>query len=325
MSPNPLVGSVIVTNGNIIGEGWHKAYGGAHAEVNALGSVTAENKHLLKQATMYVNLEPCNHHGKTPPCVDLILSMNIPRVVICNVDPNPLVAGKGIQRLRKNGVEIITGILEEEGLFVNRRFFTFQKKNRPYIILKWAQTSDSFLAKNDQKQHWITTELSRRLVHKWRSKEDAILVGTTTAKIDNPSLTNRFFEQEKQPVRIVFDRQLSIPKTHALFDHQMKTIVITEQQKKDKNDLQYCQLEFDKNLIINMLQELTNQNIQSLIVEGGNITLQHFINQNLWDEARILTGKTQFIHGIKAPELHTKKDGEYSFAKDTISYFYNHS
>ena len=319
VSPNPLVGAVIVANDRIIGEGWHQQYGKEHAEVNALASVSDEEKHLLKEATIYVNLEPCNHFGNTPPCVDAILKHNIPSVVISTIDSNPKVGGKGIARLRENGVNVTTGILEKEGRFLNRRFFTFLEKKRPYIILKWAQTEDGFFAKNSENQTWISNQFSKKLVHKWRSEEDAILVGTTTAKIDNPKLTNRFFEAKKQPVRVVFDRDLSIPKTHHLFDEKETSFVVTEQEKESKNRLQYCHFEFDNNLIINTLQTLTQQNIQSIIIEGGAQTLQHFIDQNLWDEARIITSKTTFGEGLLAPKISGTLLDEYPLKNDTIT------
>lgn len=323
VSPNPMVGALLVANNQIIGEGWHKQYGRPHAEVNALKAVPEHNRHLISNSTLYVTLEPCNHQGKTPPCVDLILENKITKVVIASVDSNSEVKGKGIERLRENGVEVITGLLNEQSRHLNRRFFTFHEKKRPYIILKWAQTKDYFFAKKDKKQHWITNQLSKKLVHKWRSEEDAILVGTNTVKIDNPQLTNRFFEEKKQPVRVVLDRNLSIPKTHHIFDQSTATILVNEEQNSTKNNLQYCQFLFDNNLFFRVLQTLHKQNVQSIIIEGGSMTLQYFINQNLWDEARILTGNKDFKTGISAPKIHGETIEKFMLKDDQIQIIKN--
>ena len=323
VAPNPLVGALLVADEKIIGEGWHQMYGQAHAEVNAIQSVQENNKHLISKATLYVNLEPCNHFGKTPPCVDIILKHNIRKVIVANVDSNPLVGGKGIKRLTENGVQVTTGLLEQKARNLNKRFFTFIEKKRPYIILKWAQTKDGFLAKSSDEQTWITNQISKRLVHKWRSEEAAILVGTTTAKTDNPQLTNRYFEAGKQPLRIVIDRELSVPKTHFLLSDNHNTLIVNEQQNYSKNNLQYCQFIFDKKLIIRILSKLTELNVQSIIIEGGAATLQSFFKQNLWDEARILTGNKQFTEGIPAPKVSGKEIENYFLKNDQIQIIKN--
>ena len=323
VSPNPLVGAVIVHNDRVIGEGWHEEYGQAHAEVNAIASVAKKDEQLLPEATIYVNLEPCSHVGKTPPCAHLLVEKGIRNVVIANKDSNPKVAGQGIAYLQQHGVSVATGILENQGKWLNRRFFTAIEKQRPYIILKWAQSQDHFFAKNDGKQHWITNELSRRLVHKWRSEEDAILVGTNTLKIDNPKLTNRFFQAEKQPVKVAFDRHVSTPKTHHFFTANQPAILINEIKNSQENNLQYCQLEFDNNLIINTLSILHKQQLQSVIIEGGAHTLQHFINQNYWDEARILIGARPLNNGIPAPKISGNIVKEFSLQEDRIQIIKN--
>ncbi|MCF6347236.1 MAG: bifunctional diaminohydroxyphosphoribosylaminopyrimidine deaminase/5-amino-6-(5-phosphoribosylamino)uracil reductase RibD [Flavobacteriaceae bacterium] len=315
-SPNPMVGSVIVYNGTIIGEGYTSSYGGNHAEVNAINSVI--DKKLLKKATLYVGLEPCDHFGKTPPCSDLIVKYQIPKVIIGCIDPFDKVAGKGIEKLKKYGCEVEVGVLEDECVELNKRFFTYHVKKRPYIILKWAETKDGFISphlsrdfgtlpKREQaKPIWITNQYSRQLVHKWRSKERAILVGTNTAINDNPKLDVRNW-YGKNPIRIVLDKSLRTPKSYHLFDKRIKTIVLTE--KKDgvaDENLIFEQIDFSKDIATQICEVLYRHTIQSVIIEGGSQTLQTFIDADFWDEARVFIGDVTFNKGVNAPVI----DGE---------------
>ena len=304
--PNPMVGSVIVYNGEIIGEGWHQKAGEPHAEVNAIQSV--KDPSLLDKATIYVSLEPCSHFGKTPPCCDLIIKNKIPNVVIGTVDSNIKVAGNGIKRLQEAGANVIVGILEKECYELNQRFFTFHEKKRPYIILKWAETQDGFIAplqKEEQKPVWITNLNSRQLVHKWRTEEQAILVGTQTVIDDNPKLNARDWEGNN-PIRVVIDQNHRIPKTAHVFDNQTKTIVFSN--KKSTPSLKNTILEvidFQQNIAQQIVDKLFQNQIQSVIIEGGAQTLQTFIDANLWDEARVFIGNCTFDKGVKAPILNT--------------------
>lgn len=304
--PNPIVGSVIVYNGEIIGEGWHQKAGEPHAEVNAIRSV--KDPSLLDKATIYVSLEPCSHFGKTPPCCDLIIKNKIPNVVIGTVDSNIKVAGNGIKRLQEAGSNVIVGILEKDCYELNQRFFTFHEKKRPYIILKWAETQDGFIAplqKEEQKPVWITNLNSRQLVHKWRTEEQAILVGTQTVIDDNPQLNARDWEGNN-PIRVVIDQNHRIPKTAHVFDNQTKTIVFSN--KKSTPSLENTILEvidFQQNIVQQIVDKLFQHQIQSVIIEGGAQTLQTFIDANLWDEARVFIGNCTFEKGVKAPVLNT--------------------
>ena len=304
--PNPMVGSVIVYNGEIIGEGWHQKAGEPHAEVNAIRSV--KDPSLLDKATIYVSLEPCSHFGKTPPCCDLIIKNKIPNVVIGTVDSNIKVAGNGIKRLQEAGANVIVGILEKECYELNQRFFTFHEKKRPYIILKWAETQDGFIAplqKEEQKPVWITNLNSRQLVHKWRTEEQAILVGTQTVIDDNPKLNARDWEGNN-PVRVVIDQNHRIPKTAHVFDNQIKTIVFSN--KKSAPSLEntiFEVIDFQQNIAQQIVNKLFQNQIQSIIIEGGAQTLQTFIDANLWDEARVFIGNCTFEKGVKAPILNT--------------------
>lgn len=306
--PNPMVGSVIVHNQKIIGEGFTSKYGGNHAEVNAINSV--KDKSLLKASTIYVTLEPCSHYGKTPPCSDLIIKHNIPKVVIGCVDDFEKVAGQGIKRLQDSGAEVIVGVLENECHEHHKRFFTFHNKKRPYIILKWAESADGFIApktKNEQKPVWITNTYSRQLVHKWRAEEQAILVGTATAIADNPSLTTRDFVG-KNPTRIVLDRKGKLSNTLALFNAEAETIVIcesTENKTTKHSNITHETIHWDSKSEIaqQIVSILYKNNINSVIIEGGAQTLQTFIDENLWDEARVFTGENQFKTGTKAPQF----------------------
>lgn len=302
--PNPMVGSVIVFENKIIGEGWHQKAGEPHAEVNAINSV--KDKSLLSKSTIYVSLEPCSHFGKTPPCSDLIIHHKIPNVVVGTVDPNEKVAGKGIEKLRKSGASVIVGVLEKKCLELNKRFFSFHNQKRPYIILKWAESADGFLSpktKNEQKPVWITNPYSRQLVHKWRTEEQAILVGTTTVLADNPQLNSRDW-LGNNPIRIVLDRSVKISDEYEVKNGKQRTIFITE--KENFVSVKNCNFEtiiFDNQLAEKISDLLFQKGIQSVIIEGGLQTLQTFIDANLWDEARIFKGSLLFQQGTKAPNL----------------------
>lgn len=322
--PNPLVGSVIVYNNTIIGEGWHRKAGEPHAEVNAINSV--KDKSLLSKATIYVSLEPCSHFGKTPPCCDLIIAHKIPNVVVGTIDPFSEVAGSGIRRLKESGANVTVGILENECNELNKRFFTFYQKKRPYIILKWAQSLDGFIApltKEKKEPVWISNEFSRQLVHKWRSEEQAILVGTKTVLDDNPKLDVRDWSGNN-PVRIVLDRTGKITNDYHVKDKKTKTIVITEQENLTSSDnLIFENVIFDILLPKTITTILYKYGLQSVIVEGGSHTLQTFIDSGFWDEARVLMGNISFKNGVKAPFLDKIPKTE-KIKEDQINYFLNH-
>lgn len=300
VSPNPMVGAVLVYEGRILAEGYHEQYGLAHAEVNCLKNVKAEDLELMNKATLYVSLEPCSHHGKTPPCADLIIEKGIKKVVTGSHDPNPLVAGRGIRKLRDAGIDVTEQVLQKECDFVNRRFITFHTRHRPYIILKWAQSADGFFAPEGKKQHWLTNEKSKTLSHKWRTEEDAILVGTNTVLIDNPQLTARHWDG-RNPVRIMIDRELKVPAGSNIFDDEAMTIVYNEIKEGLDAGIIYVKTGFYGSLPKHIADDLYMRNIQSLIIEGGANTLTHFIEAGLWDEARIFTAPSKLGSGIKAP------------------------
>lgn len=303
VAPNPMVGCVIVHDGLIIGEGYHQKYGQAHAEVNAIRSV--QNPELLSHSTIYVSLEPCAHWGKTPPCSDLIIESRIPHVVIGTTDPFAKVAGKGIKRMQKAGIKVEVGVLEKECRELNRRFFTFHEKQRPYILLKWAQTFDGFIdTDRTETQHptWITNALCKKLVHKQRSEESAILIGTNTAEFDNPALTVREWKGN-QPVRLVIDRKRRLSKELTVFDQKETTWVFTENQEEETENPKFIKLNFSQDILPQMLTELYKRDILSVIVEGGSILLSSFLQENLWDEAFVYTGNQFFGKGVKAPEI----------------------
>lgn len=311
-APNPMVGCVIVHKDLIIGEGFTSAYGGNHAEINAINSV--KDTSLLKNSTLYVTLEPCSHFGKTPPCSDAIIRYQIPKVVIGTMDTHSKVSGKGIEKLKNSGCEVIVGVLENECKKLHKRFFTFHNKKRPYIILKWAETADGFIApktKNEQKPVWITNELSRQLVHKWRAEEQAILVGTKTVVEDNPSLTVRDWTG-KHPVRIVLDKDEKLSKDFKVFDNQAATIIISNKT-----------VNFEENLAQQICDVLYKNDINSVIIEGGSRTLQTFINEDLWDEARVFTGKTNFTDGVNAPIFSGKLISEEKILNDILKIYNN--
>ncbi len=304
-APNPMVGSVIVWEGRIIGEGYHRKSGQAHAEVNAINGV--KDQSLLRNSTIYVNLEPCAHYGKTPPCADLIVEKKIPRVVIGCVDSFAKVAGKGIDILEKAGCEVKVGILEQESLELNRRFFTFHEKKRPWIILKWAETEDGFMDAVRKpgaplEPYWITNNLAKKLVHRWRTEETAFMIGTNTARNDNPRLTARE-SQGRNPLRLVIDRNLSLDRNLHIFNSEAKTIVFNSKESKTEKNIEFVKVGFDESVLNNILDKLYMMEIQSVVVEGGRQLLTSFIEQKLWDEARIFIGKKQLYEGLKAPEI----------------------
>jgi len=325
--PNPMVGSVIVYNDQIIGEGWHKKAGEPHAEVNAVRSV--KDKSLLKKATIYVSLEPCSHFGKTPPCCDLIIANEIPNVVVGTVDPNEKVAGNGIKKLMAAGVNVTVGVLEKECQKLNKRFFTFHNKKRPYIILKWAESQDGFLAPEkladqERKPVWITNTYSRQLVHKWRSEEQAILVGTQTVIDDNPKLNVRDWSGNN-PVRVVLDQNNRISKESFIFDDSVKTILFTKSEINfSEENTTFEVIDFNQNIIPQILAVLHQNQIQSIIIEGGLKTLQTFIDQDIWDEARIFIGKTTFNKGTKSPVMQKKTITKTDIQNDELIYIRNH-
>jgi len=326
VSPNPMVGAVIVHNDQIIGEGYHQQYGKAHAEVNAVNHVIqkhADYASLLKKSTIYVSLEPCAHYGKTPPCADLIIKHEIPRVVVGCRDPFEQVDGKGIEKMQAAGVEVKVGVLEDECKWLNRRFFTRVQKHRPYIILKWAQTVDGFYAPDDQKQFWITGAESRKLVHQWRGEEDAILIGKNTAAIDNPQLNVRY-GNGRPPKRVVIDRNLELTHDLHIFDQSAETFVFNVHKTSIDGKIKYIALEdFDNFVPQYILYQLYLQDIQSVIIEGGAYTLRTFIAANLWDEARIFTGPALLKKGIKAPEISYNLTEDYQIGPDSLKITYN--
>ena len=298
--PNPMVGAVIVCDGKIIGEGYHAKCGEAHAEVNAIRSV--KNQELLKRSTIYVSLEPCAHHGKTPPCADLIVEKQLKRVVIGCQDPFAKVNGKGIEKLRQAGIKVEVGVLEDACLELISRFVTFHAQKRPYITLKWAQSSDGFIdyKRCDGEAVKLSNDFTRMLVHKRRSEHTAILVGRRTALLDNPSLTIRDWHG-KAPIRLVLDKDLSLPRSLHLFDGSVPTVVFTNKQKTSDNNVEYIQLDFSTSILPQMMEVLCARNIQSLLVEGGSVLLQSFLDENLWDEIFVEEAPLTLQDGVKAP------------------------
>lgn len=299
VSPNPLVGCVIVHEGQIIGEGYHQRYGEAHAEVNAIRSVARSE--LIPHSTLYVTLEPCSHFGKTPPCADLIIRHRIPKVVVANLDMNPLVSGKGIGKLQDAGIEVQMGVLATEAAAVNRRFFTFMRHKRPYIILKWAESAEGFMASADRRPVWISNPLSRQLVHKWRSEEDAVLTGSGTALHDNPRLNVRDFPLiGRQPLRILIDRQLQLPSHLHLFDGSQPTLCYNLHKTEERPNLIWQQLPAE-NFLAAMFADLYERKIQSVLVEGGPELLQTLLDGGYWDEIRLFRSARTMGAGISAP------------------------
>lgn len=322
VAPNPMVGAVLVYNNRIIGEGWHQQFGQAHAEVNCIASVKKEDKSFISQSVLYVSLEPCSHFGKTPPCTDLIIRSQIPHVVIGCRDPFKEVDGRGIERLRAAGIKVEVGILEEECKELNKRFFTFHTRQRPYVILKWAQTADGFITAGNKERLFISNEYSNRLVHQWRSEEAAILVGTNTALLDDPELTTRLWPGNS-PVRLVVDMNLRLPASLKLFDCSTKTIVFNAAKQEEKEKLLFYKLEKNKKLIPQLMDALNKLNLQSVLVEGGTALLQSFIDEGTWDEARVIVNNELSIgNGLSAPVLSgAVKIKEMTSLSDRISIF----
>ena len=307
-APNPMVGAVIVHNDTIIGEGYHIRCGEAHAEVNAVRSV--KDKSLLKESTIYVSLEPCSHHGKTPPCADLIINKGIPRVVVGCQDPFSLVAGRGIAKLREAGIEVKVGVLEEECRQLIRRFVTFNTLRRPFITLKWAESADGFidLHRTEGHPYIFSSPLSSMLVHKRRAEHSAILVGRRTALLDNPSLTTRNW-YGKNPVRMVIDKDLTLPKHLALFDGNVRTLVFTQREDtSNRPNVEHIRLDFKIDILPQIMEVLYKEKLQSLMVEGGSILLQSFIDAGCWDEAYIEQSDAHLKDGVKAPSFSPEYD-----------------
>ena len=310
VNPNPMVGSVIVYKDKIIGEGYHREYGKAHAEVNAINSV--KDKSLLSQSTIYVSLEPCSHYGKTPPCSQLIIDSKIPRVVVATLDPYPKVSGRGISMLKDAGIEVEVGILEEEARELNKEFFMYHTSNKPYVYLKWAQTRDGFIDKKREDNEpacptIISNDLTQILVHKLRANVSAIMVATNTAVNDNPSLTTRMWFG-KNPIRLILDRTGRIPKNYTIFDGSVPTYIFTEQvsEETQEDGVVYIPLIFDQDMLSNLLKYAYRLNITSILVEGGSQLLNTFIEKKLWNEAFIEISQNDFIDGRKAPLISGK-------------------
>jgi diaminohydroxyphosphoribosylaminopyrimidine deaminase/5-amino-6-(5-phosphoribosylamino)uracil reductase len=328
-APNPMVGSVITYQNKIIGEGYTSPYGGSHAEVNAINSVA--DKNILFKAHLYVTLEPCSHHGKTPPCADLIIKHRIKKVFIGIRDPHAKVAGAGIKKLREAGCEVVVGILEKECRNHHKRFLCYQEKKRPYIILKWAQSKDLFLApsqewrQNSPMPYWISNPLSRQRVHQWRSEEQSILAGTNTVILDNPHLNVRDWKGSS-PLRIILDRTLKIPRNYNIFDMATApSIILTENTNQElySKGIEYVLIDFKKDLTKQLCDFLYKRHMSSVLVEGGAHTLKRFIGDNLWDEARVFTGMSVFKNGLKAPKILNKAKTIETLGNDILEIYYN--
>jgi diaminohydroxyphosphoribosylaminopyrimidine deaminase/5-amino-6-(5-phosphoribosylamino)uracil reductase len=316
--PNPLVGCVLVHEGNIIGEGYHEQYGGPHAEVNAIASVT--DPKLLTDATAYVSLEPCSHWGKTPPCANLLVEKGIKSVVVATLDPNPLVAGKGVKLLEQAGISLQVGLLEQEARWQNRRFFCQQEKHRPYLILKWAQTQDGFIARENFDSKWISGTQSRQLVHQWRAEEQAILVGKNTALHDNPRLNVRDWTGS-DPIRVVLDSKLELPADLHLFDQQIPTLCYTTRKSEKLTNLEWVKL--PQISLEALLADLHARQIQSVLIEGGSQTIHQFLAAGLWDEARVFTAPIEFERGIAAPQLTQTPAESHAIGEDQLDLYYH--
>ncbi|MCU0416197.1 MAG: bifunctional diaminohydroxyphosphoribosylaminopyrimidine deaminase/5-amino-6-(5-phosphoribosylamino)uracil reductase RibD [Cytophagaceae bacterium] len=320
VSPNPLVGCVIVKDDKIIAEGYHKTFGQAHAEVEAIKQLPS--REAASGATLYVNLEPCSHTGKTPPCVDLITQYPFQRIVFANIDPNPLVAGAGFEKLMGHGFEVTQGVLEHEARQLNKRFFTFMEKKRPYIILKWAETADGFIARDDYSSKWISNEVSRRLTHKWRSEEDVVLVGTNTALYDNPQLNVRDWTG-RHPVRAFIDKTLQLPQAAHLLDGTQTTICYNYQEQYIHNLVDYVKLDPVLDTLDQILEDLYTRRLGSILVEGGSVLLKAFIQKNLWDEIRVFTAPVTFHSGIEAPSVRRSPAYKEQVLTDELKIYYN--
>jgi len=324
VAPNPMVGAVLVYENRIIGEGWHQQFGGPHAEVHCIQSVANEDKQFIPQSTLYVSLEPCNHYGKTPPCSDLIIHSQIKKVVIACTDPFEKVNGSGIKKLEDNKVEVITGILEKEAIQLNKRFFIFHQQQMPYVILKWAESNDGFIAKPQGKPVKISNHITNKLVHKWRSEEAAIVVGTNTVLNDNPSLTTRNW-QGKNPLRIYIDKRLRVDAKYKILDNSTDTLILNLEKNEKVGVNEFVMIHEETSLVEELLQLLYKKGIQSLIVEGGTNLLQSFIESNCWHEARVIKNTELILQeGISSPTLKNKiRFKQESIRKDEINYYLN--
>lgn len=321
VSPNPMVGAVIVYKGQVLAEGYHARYGEDHAEVQALNRVPDPG--LLRYSTLYVNLEPCTHHGQTPPCVNRIMEAGIGEVVIGSIDPNPQVAGDGVHKLKQAGVPVTTGVAEEEAHWLNRRFRTQHTQHMPYVILKWAQSADGFLADEDGHSGWLSNVYTRTLVHQWRAQEDAIMVGARTALQDNPQLTARQW-QGFDPLRIVLDPELRVPASAVLMDQTVPTWVLNQQKAMQQGKVRYQQIEPEEQLwLSNLMDELKRAGYQSLIVEGGGMLLDTFIRHGQWHEARTVTGTRHIGAGVRAPSITGRRTYQTLIGRDLLQYWLN--
>ncbi len=323
VAPNPMVGSVLVHENKIIGSGYHRQFGGEHAEVHAIQSV--ENKELLKESILFVNLEPCSHHGKTPPCADLIVESQIPKVVVAMRDPNQKVAGRGIEKMRAAGIEVIEGICQKEAYFLNRRFIIFHTKNRPFILLKWAESADGFMDRLRGKSvyqgiNWISNPESKKLVHKWRSEEQAILVGRNTIVHDNPELSTRLV-YGSSPLRVVLSSSGEIPENAKILKDGNPTLIFNQHISKAQGNTTWIKSE--SNLIDFALKTLVKRNISSIIIEGGRDTLNRFLARDLWDEIRIIKSPLIVGEGLKAPEFRRSPQNTLAYGKDKVRMYYN--
>jgi diaminohydroxyphosphoribosylaminopyrimidine deaminase / 5-amino-6-(5-phosphoribosylamino)uracil reductase len=321
-APNPMVGAVLVHEDVVIGEGYTQPYGQAHAEVMCINSVPPDKQQLVPAATLYVSLEPCAHFGKTPPCADLIISVGIKKVVIGCMDPFEAVNGRGISKLSNAGIEVVTGVLEQQCKEINRRFLTFHTKQRPYIILKWAQSANGKIAATGQRTA-ISNDVTNRLVHRWRTEEAAIMVGANTAITDNPQLTARLWPG-KNPVRVIAGGKTNLPPGLHIFDNQAPTIIFSNIEEKETGNIRYYTTE-PGNTIASMLNKLYQLNLTSVLVEGGAKLLQSFISSGLWDEARVITNTALFIqNGVDAPVLQKQQPSQQqTYGSDSIHFFTN--
>ena len=327
VSPNPMVGAVIVYEEAIIGEGFHQKYGEAHAEVKAIENAIENGfENLLSESTIYVSLEPCSHFGKTPPCCDLIIKHRFKKVVISNIDPFPEVSGTGIKKMRAAGIEVITGILEEEGFEINKRFFTFYQKKRPYIILKFAQSKDGFIAPQNPtpENRKISNDLSNKLVHQWRSEESAILIGTTTADVDNPTLTVRNFSGTN-PIRMVIDKDCKLPLSNNIFNRDAQTLIFNESINEIRDNVEFIKIDFSREILTQINDIAIEKKIVSVFVEGGSKIHQQYIDQYLWDEIRTITSPELLLSGTKSAQFSGIIKEEFTLGSDLIQLFKSNS
>lgn len=323
VAPNPMVGAVIVHNDKIIGEGFHQRFGGPHAEVMAIeDALKNHSEEILQDSELYVSLEPCSHTGKTAPCTNLILRYKFRHVIIACEDPFEKVRGNGIKILREAGIQVTTNIMEKEAMYLNRRFITFHTLKRPYVILKFAQSKDNFIAPAvaNENQRWITNIYSRKLVHRWRSEEQAIIVGTNTARTDNPALTLRDWPGN-QPLRIVLDKELNLPQHLKVLDASVPTIIFNGLKDDIKLNNEFIRLDFSKSVVSQICMHLYNRSVQSVIVEGGRVLLQSFIDEKLWDESRIFTGAKTLCEGLPAPQFSGKLISKHKLEEDLLEIY----